>query len=238
MTGAQRSIVGRVVVVIAVVAACGDEADPAQRAGELEVWADPPGAQFAEAIVVILEASRPATIQYTLDGRLPTVDSPVYTGPIRLTESTLLHAVALDDAGRRSDLVDAFFTRLPDPEPWIELPPRSLRVTPQQLVFTPSTAEEDSFDFIELEAIGTEAVRVYSVNYGPAGTTTSGYDPEAFTILPESSDPLVRPGENVRIRVDYEATRTARMMILNIDTDADNTDTGRFSVVLMGRMFL
>lgn len=56
-------------------------------------------------------ASAGATIHYTLDGTVPTVQSPVYTGPLELYETTTVKALAAGDAFFASDVSSAVFTR-------------------------------------------------------------------------------------------------------------------------------
>jgi hypothetical protein len=78
---------------------------------------------FMESETVTLSCETPdARIRYTLDGREPTPRSPLYTGPIRITETTVLRARAYRNGvvdnpselnGRRaSPPVWAFFERL------------------------------------------------------------------------------------------------------------------------------
>ena len=44
-----------------------------------------------------VELSAPGKVFYTLDGTVPTISSTPYTGPIELTETTVIRAVALED---------------------------------------------------------------------------------------------------------------------------------------------
>lgn len=64
------------------------------------------GGAFNQPVDVILSASEPATIFYTLDGRIPDEKSAVYKDKITITRSgstTLLYR-AVDIAGNRSSL--------------------------------------------------------------------------------------------------------------------------------------
>ena len=70
----------------------------------------PPVAQPAESVLpwgtecaVTLRAREEGTIRYTLDGSVPTADAPVYDGPIRITEDTVLTAVLMTPAGAASE---------------------------------------------------------------------------------------------------------------------------------------
>lgn len=57
--------------------------------------ANPPGRIFTEPFKVTLTVATPgAVIRYTLDGKAPDSTSPIYTGPIPITESATLKAKA------------------------------------------------------------------------------------------------------------------------------------------------
>ncbi len=73
--------------------------------------ADPPGGAFTGVIEVTLVASEPADIFYTLDGSTPDTNSTPYTGPIVIEESTVLKAIAIDEAGNISDILTETYSR-------------------------------------------------------------------------------------------------------------------------------
>jgi len=220
------------------VSACGDGAgSTAPVAEQPAVLAVPGGGEFVDAVVVQLQADRPSTIAYTKDGSTPTLDSPTYAGPLRLTESTFLTFMAVGDDGGRSAISTEYYAKTDRLLPPAELPAKSLRVRPDRLVFTPEPGTEVVTDAIELEAIGTEPVTVLAMKTGPAASTAFGYDPGAFDIVPSTNDPVIRPGEPVQLRVSYFASRTSRTVTLEIETDAENVARGSFPVFLFGRIF-
>jgi hexosaminidase len=56
---------------------------------------------FSEPLSIILRASSPGTLRYTLDGSAPTGTSPVYREPIRATTTTTVRAALFDERGTR-----------------------------------------------------------------------------------------------------------------------------------------
>jgi hypothetical protein len=67
---------------------------------------------YAQPLVVtMMVADVTAEIRYTLDGSLPTEASPLYTGPISLTQSTVMSAVAFDKTRLPSVAATAVFSR-------------------------------------------------------------------------------------------------------------------------------
>jgi len=52
---------------------------------------------FNDVESVTVEFSAPGTIHYTTDGSLPTEKSPVYTGPITVTETCVVRAISIED---------------------------------------------------------------------------------------------------------------------------------------------
>ncbi|UCD84228.1 MAG: chitobiase/beta-hexosaminidase C-terminal domain-containing protein [Deltaproteobacteria bacterium] len=71
------------------------------------VVASPPGGVYCfPGLSVTLSCYDPdATIYYTLDGSGPTTASPVYAGPINISEDTTLKAIAEDQWGNLSEII-------------------------------------------------------------------------------------------------------------------------------------
>jgi hypothetical protein len=67
--------------------------------------ANPSPGTFSGPVSVTLSTSTPgANIYYTLDGSLPTQSSPLYTGPITISRSATVNAVAVKPGMLRSDM--------------------------------------------------------------------------------------------------------------------------------------
>ena len=240
MTTGRRSYLGTALTAALALAACGDAAGPASgEAGDpVVVFAVPAGSDFDDAVVVSLQADRPARIIYSRDGTLPSASSsPEYTGPMRLTESTFLTFMAIADDGSRSRIGEEWYEKR-DARPLpVEMPAKSVRLSPDRLVFTPAPGVEETTEIVRIESIGREPVTVFALSYGPAGSTASGYDPDAFQIVPGTTDPVIPPGESVDLAITYFTTRTSRSMVLDVETDAENVTRGVASLFLFGRMF-
>ncbi len=71
------------------------------------VSASPAPGTYDTTITVTLVANETATIYYTTDGSDPTPDSPTYTDPIQLSQSTTLKYFAVDEAGNESPVTTA-----------------------------------------------------------------------------------------------------------------------------------
>ena len=61
----------------------------------------PAGGVFGRPQKVTLFTERPATIYFTTDGSLPTLDSPRYTTPLSIERDTVLHYFSVDAYGNR-----------------------------------------------------------------------------------------------------------------------------------------
>ena len=83
-------------------------------AGGLQVaplTASPNGGSHKSNISVTLGCiTEGALIYYTTDGTYPTVSSTKYTGPINLTKTTTIHAVALKEKMSNSEVLEVTFT--------------------------------------------------------------------------------------------------------------------------------
>ena len=66
--------------------------------------------QFTESTQVTMSAEAGATIHYTLDGSTPTAASTVYSGPVTLSETTTVKAVAVKD-GVTSSVTSRTYTK-------------------------------------------------------------------------------------------------------------------------------
>jgi len=67
---------------------------------------------FFESTLIVLEAiGKDTKIYYTINGREPTLQSMVYTGPFYITESTTLKMFAIQEGQLRSPTVTALFSK-------------------------------------------------------------------------------------------------------------------------------
>ena len=71
---------------------------------------EPKGGEFTDNIEVVIKAAKDAVVYYTLDGKAPTVNSTKYTDKIKLTETTTVKAIAVQD-GIASSVAEATFTK-------------------------------------------------------------------------------------------------------------------------------
>ncbi|MGK4591518.1 chitobiase/beta-hexosaminidase C-terminal domain-containing protein [Amycolatopsis sp. w19] len=72
---------------------------------------DPPGGSYPSARSVTLSsATSGATIRYTVDGSTPTASSTLYTGPITVSTSATISAIALKSGSANSPVASASYT--------------------------------------------------------------------------------------------------------------------------------
>lgn len=72
---------------------------------------DPPGGSYPSARSVTLSsATSGATIRYTVDGSAPTASSTLYTGPIKVSASSTISAIALKSGSANSPVASASYT--------------------------------------------------------------------------------------------------------------------------------
>jgi hypothetical protein len=62
-------------------------------------------------VVALVAGDENAEIHYTLDGRVPSVSSARYAGPISLTQSAILNAIAFDKVKLPSTMVTGYFSK-------------------------------------------------------------------------------------------------------------------------------
>ncbi|TYS16754.1 PHB depolymerase family esterase [Rossellomorea vietnamensis] len=63
--------------------------------------ANPSGGTYNTSVQVVLQANEEASTYYTTDGSVPTVQSPLYTGPILITDDTTLKFFSIDSSGNK-----------------------------------------------------------------------------------------------------------------------------------------
>ena len=68
------------------------------------------GTYITSVTVTISDATSGATIRYTTDGSTPTASSPIYTGPITLTQSRTIRAIAMKGGMLNSAVASATYT--------------------------------------------------------------------------------------------------------------------------------
>ena len=75
--------------------------------------ANPPATSFNQIAlnVSLTDVTSGAVIHYTLDGSTPTASSPIYSGPISITNLTTLKAIALKTGFAPSDILTAVYTK-------------------------------------------------------------------------------------------------------------------------------
>ena len=73
----------------------------------------PEGGSFSGHVAITISAEEDATVYYTLDGSVPGIGSTMYAEPIELGEgSTRLRAIAVNEKGIESDMVDFTYSVL------------------------------------------------------------------------------------------------------------------------------
>ena len=68
------------------------------------------GTYTSERLVTIASGTIGATIYYTTDGSIPSILSPVYTGPIRVYQTTTIKAIAVKDRLTNSNITTVTYT--------------------------------------------------------------------------------------------------------------------------------
>lgn len=77
-----------------------------------------PGTYTSAQSVVLASMTSGATIRYTTDGSAPTTSSPIYTGPISVTATTTIRAMATKSGMGNSTIASGTYTIQTDPGEW------------------------------------------------------------------------------------------------------------------------
>lgn len=166
--------------------------------------ATPPGGAFAGTVEVTLEVSDPsATIWYTLDGSLPEAGvSAAYSGPLTLTASTQVRAVA-EAFGQPLALAPTYLALQPDLEGfssdlplvvlWSEGAEPTFK-TEDYDRFTLSSFEPPKGGRVELPGDATHSV---SAGLRIRGSSSSGFEKRPYRI--ETWDPHSRGGVDLDV---------------------------------------
>lgn len=128
--------------------------------------ANPASTTFTTSIIVALSAENGAKIRYTTDGSSPTGSSPQYTGPLTITSTTTLKAVA-EKGNKLSEIGTFTYTQATPPEPVTATPGDGTTFTGSQSVTLSTT---------------TAGSTIYYTTNGTTPTTSSPVAAGAITL--------------------------------------------------------
>jgi len=150
---------------------------PAKRVQLPTVSASPVGGTYSDPQWVVLTASVPATIYYTLDGTTPTAASATYTGPIQISSTATLKFIAVGASGNQSAVGTETYTIDTVPPTVAANPPGGLYATAQSVTLA-ATDNLDPAPKVYYTTDGsapTPASQPYTAPIGVASTTTIRY---------------------------------------------------------------
>ncbi len=143
----------------------------------------PNGGNFGGTLDVTLSSATPsANIYYTLDGTTPTLASTVYTGPITITSSTTIRAMANGDNFIQSAVSSASFTSIGQTPP-VNFVPGPGTYTTAQMV---SLSDTDSKATIYYTTDGSTPTSSSNPYTGPIAV------PASMTIRAVAIDPVLQ----------------------------------------------
>jgi hypothetical protein len=150
--------------------------NPAETAAATPTFSPASGTTFASNLSVSMaDSTSGATIYYTTNGTTPTTSSSVYSGPITISASTTINAIATASGFTPSAVGSATYTLKP------------VAATP---TITPATGTTFSSSLSVTIADGTSGAAIYYTTNGTAPTTSSsvysGPIPISFTTTVEA----------------------------------------------------
>ena len=118
------------------------------------------GTYTSSVTVTISDATSGATIRYTTDGTTPTTSSPVYTGPITVSQTTTIQAMATLNGMTNSNVASATYT-----------------IQPQQQVATPTFSPAAGTYTGSVTVTISDATSGATIHYTTDGTTPTTSSP-------------------------------------------------------------
>lgn len=139
---------------------CGCNCGPGAACYIVEPVLDPvisPSSQsyYDSIVVTITCATQNAVIHYTTDGTPPTASSPIYTGPITLTETSTVKAIALLQYFSPSNIVKQTYTKLVPAGTVYWGPASATILTGPEILLLNSAYETDPYRTYNFQATST-----------------------------------------------------------------------------------
>lgn len=138
----------------------------------------PPGGEFADAqLVELSSATAGAAIHYTIDGSTPTVSSPVYSEPLRLTDSRTLKAFATAE-GMTDSLLSAATFRIGNALPiWQALADQTLTAGVASVIAVAATDPDGAAPLLSADISALPGSPTFTA--ADNGTATLSWTPPA-----------------------------------------------------------
>src|ERR687887_494400 len=134
-------------------------------------FSPPEGTYVGPQTVTLSDATSGATIYYTTDGSVPTPASTVYTGPIAVTRTTTLKAMAAASGMADSAVATAAYTIMQQVAPPTFSPPEGTYVGPQTVTLSDGTSGATIY-YTTDGSVPTPASTVYTGPIAVTRTTT------------------------------------------------------------------
>ena len=221
----------------ALLMSCGGvETPPEANPINVKVSALPTGTAFDSSITISLDSSRPAKIYYSMDGTHAGPETNEYTGPLELTEQTLINFVAITEDGVWSQQVSELYVKQTDNTPPVTAP-RLLGLSDQTVFFNVPAGHTGPVErTVTVRSLGTDPVAINRVFISGAQDSAGFFDPTAFSVVAGGEPMTLDPGASNTIRIEYtNPSNTLQTALLVIDSDEQRTPQGVVTVELWGK---